>query len=232
MELCGGGTSRSTENTTKCSECQKNKGKPTWSGAKVELNCEFPYNKIGSPVDAGQAPEGKYPCSSPSSIKDTSIFYNKPCTVTCKEKINGKCYETKWVLKGCVYKGKEEDVQQQDTSKEAVPYILEDDWEKDTKFTVIVSKDTSDKLPIGQYKKGGESFGTSTILGDRTWTVAQAEIYNPTKADMFNQDWHVRLKSCKLDDLNISFFGKKVSNILPSSVKKVLDKGISQGLVH
>ena len=230
-ELCGGGTHSSTKSTTSCSECNKNKGKPTWVGSRVEYNCEFPFNEIGSEVDAGEAPEGKYPCGSPS-IKDTSIFNNKPCTVTCREKINGKCYRTKWVLQGCVYKGKSEDVKQRDTSKEAVPYILETDWEKDTKFTVIVSKNTSDKIPIGQYKKGGESFGTSTILGDRTWTVAQAEIYNPTKADMFNQDWHVRLKSCKLDDLNISFFGKKVSNILPSSVKKVLDKGISQGLVH
>jgi len=197
----------------------------------VEYNCKSPFNEIGSEEDPGKAPEGKYPCSSPS-IKDTSVFNKKPCTVTCREKINGKCYRTKWVLKSCTYKGKEEDVQEQDTSKEAVPYILEDDWEKDTKYTVIVSKNTSDKLPIGQYKKGGESFGTSTILGDRTWTIAQAEIYNPTKADMFNQDWHVRLKSCKLDDLNISFFSVKVSNILPSSIKKLLDKGIGQGLVH
>jgi len=198
----------------------------------VEYNCDPPFNEIGSELDAGEAPEGgRYPCSSPS-IRDKSIFNDKPCTATCYEQINGKCYRTKWVLKGCVYKGKSKKVKQQNTSKEAVPYILEADWEKDTKYTAIVSKNTSDKLPIGQYKKGGESFGTSTILGDRTWTVAQAEIYNTTKADLFNQDWHVRLKSCKIDDLNISFFGVKVSNILPSSVKKVLDKGIGQGLVH
>ena len=232
MELCGGGKHSSTETTTKCSECNEKKGKPTWSGSKVEYNCEFPFNAIGSPEPAGQAPEGKYPCSSPSSIKDTSALNNKPCQVVCEEKIDDKCYKTTWVLKGCTYKGEEEDVQEQDTSKEAVPYILEDDWEKDTKYTVIVSKDTSDKLPIGQYKKGGESFGTSTILFDRTWTVAQAEIYNPTKADMFNQDWHVRLKPCKVTDLNVSFLNFKVTNILPASVKKILDKGIGQGLVH
>ena len=232
MELCGGGKHSSTETTTKCSECNKKKGKPTWSGSRVEYNCEAPFNKIGSAFDPGQAPEGKYPCSSPSRIKDTSAFNKKPCTVTCKEKIDDKCYETKWVLKGCVYKGEEEDVEEQDTSKEAVPYILEDDWEKDTKFTVIVSKNTSDKLPLGQYRKDGESFGTSTILGDLTWAVAQAEIYNPTKADMFNQDWHVRLKPCKLNDLNIKFLGKDISGLLPSSIKKLFDKGIGQGLVH
>jgi len=232
MELCGGGKHGSTKSTTSCRECNKNKGKPTWSGSRIELDCENPLIKIGSEFDPGKAPAGRYPCSSSRRIRDKSPFNNKPCIVTCTEKINGKCYRTKWVLQGCTYKGKKEDVKQRDTSKEAVPYILEDNWEKDTKYTVIVSKDTSDKLPLGQYRKGGESFGTSTILGNRTWTVAQAEIYNPTKADMFNQDWHVRLKPCKLDDLNISFFSVKVSNILPSSVKKILDKGIGQGLVH
>jgi len=232
MELCGGGKHSSTKNTTKCSECNKNKGKPTWSGSRVRYKCKDPWNEIGSEFDPGKAPAGKYPCKSPSSTRDTSIFNKQPCWVTCYDKINGKCYRTKWVLQGCTYKGEEEDVQQEDTSKEAVPYILEDDWEKDTKYTVIVSKNTPDKLPLGQFRKGGESFGTSTVLGDRTWTVAQVEIYNPSKADMFNQDWHVRLKPCKLDDLNISFFSVKVSNILPSSVKKLLDKGIGQGLVH
>ena len=229
MELCGGGKQSSTKSTESCSECNKNKGTPYWSGSRVEYNCKIPFNEIGSDEDAGTAPKGKYPCKSPTSIKDKSVFNNKPCKVVCKEKKNNKCYKTTWVLRGCTYKGKKEDVKKQDTSKEAVPYILEDDWEKDTKYTVIVKKDTSDKLFIGQYKKGGESFGTS-----KTWTIAiaQAEIYNPTKADMFNQDWHVRLKPCKLDDLNISFLGKKVSNILPSSIKKLLDKGIGQGLVH
>ena len=232
MELCGGGKHSSTKSTESCSECNKNKGKPEWSGSKVEYNCKAPFNEIGSDEDAGKAPAGRYPCKSPSSIKDKSVFNNKPCKVVCREKKNNKCYKITWVLRGCTYKGEKEDVQEQDTSKEAVPYILEDDWEKNTKYTVIVSKNTSDKLPLGQYRKGGESFGTSTILGDLTWTIAQAEIYNPTKADMFNQDWHVRLKSCKLDDLNISFFSVKVSNILPSSIKKLLDKGIGQGLVH
>ena len=231
LELCGGGKHRSTENTTECSTCEKNNGKPTWKGSRIEYNCKPPFNKIGSDEDAGKAPAGMYPCSSYSK-EDTSKFNKKPCKVVCNEKVNNKCYETTWVLKSCAYKGKEKKVKQQNTSKEAVPYILEDDWEKDTKFTVIVSKNTSDKLPIGQYIKGGESFGTSTILGDRTWAIAQAEIYNPTKADMFNQDWHARLKPCKLDDLNISFFSVKVSNILPSSIKKILDKGIGQGLVH
>lgn len=231
MELCGGGKHASTELTTSCRECNENKGKPTWSGSRIEYNCKKVYEKIGSAFDPGKAPAGRYPCRSPS-IRDTSIFNKKPCRVTCYDKINGKCYETKWVLQGCTYKGKKKNVEQEDTSKKAVPYILGDDWEKDTKFTVIVSKNTPDKLPLGQFRKGSESFGTSTILGDRTWTVAQAEIYNPTKADMFNQDWHVRLKPCKLDDLNISFFSVKVSNILPSSVKKLLDKGIGQGLVH
>lgn len=240
LELCGGGKHRPTKNTTKCSECEKNNGKPTWKGSRVkfepepppfgwsgnEIECRPPGREIGPEVNAGNAPEGMYPCSSPKKNK------NNPCTVTCYEKINDECYRTKWVLKSCSYKGEEEDVKEQDTSKEAVPYILEADWEKNTKYTVIVSKNTSDKLPLGQYKKDGESFGTSTILGDRTWTVAQAEIYNPTKADMFNQDWHVRLKSCKIDDLNVSFFSVKVSNILPSSIKKVLDKGIGQALVH
>jgi len=232
LELCGGGKHASTESTTSCSECDKNKGKPYWRGEKVERNCDFPFNAIGSSVDAGQAPKGKYPCSSPTSVKDQSALNKKPCTVTCKEKINDKCYETKWILKSCTYKGKKKEVKKQDTSKEAVPYILEDDWEKDTKCTVIVSKNTSDKLPLGQFRKGGESFGTSTILADLTWAVAQAEIYNPTKADMFNQDWHVRLKPCKLNDLNIKFLGKDISGLLPSSIKKLFDKGIGQGLVH
>ena len=232
LELCGGGKHASTESTTSCNECNKNKGKPNWSGSRVEYNCDPPFNEIGSGFDPGKAPAGRYPCKSPTSIRDKSALNNKPCRVVCRTKENNKCYKTTWVLRGCTYKGKKENVKKQDTSKEAVPYILEDDWEKDTKFTVIVSKNTSDKLPLGQFRKGGESFGTSTILGDRTWTVAQAEIYNPTKADMFNQDWHVRLKPCKLDDLNISFFSVKVSNILPSSVKKLLDKGIGQELVH
>ena len=131
MELCGGGKQSSTESTTSCSECNKNKGKPYWSGSKVEYNCKAPFNKIGSDEDAGTAPEGKYPCSSPKSIKDKSALNNKPCKVVCEEKINDKCYKTTWVLKGCTYKGKKEDVKKQDTSKEAVPYILEDDWEKD-----------------------------------------------------------------------------------------------------
>ena len=232
MELCGGGKQSSTKSTESCSECNKNKGTPYWSGSKVEYNCEFPFNEIGSDEDAGTAPKGKYPCKSPTSIKDKSLLNNKPCRVVCKEKKNNKCYKTTWVLRGCTYKGKKEDVKKQDTSKEAVPYILEDDWEKDTKFTVIVSKKTSDKLPIGQYRKDGESFGTSTILFDLTWAVAQAEIYNPTKADMFNQDWHVSLKPCKLNDLNIKFLGKDISGLLPSSIKKLFDKGIGQGLVH
>ncbi len=232
LELCGGGKHRSTENTTKCSECEENNGKPTWKGSKVEYDCNVPYTrKKDTAVDAGQAPEGMYPCSSPSK-KDTSALNNKPCKVVCKEKIDDKCYETTWILKSCEYKGEEEDVQQDDTSNEAVPYILEDDWETETKYTMIVSKITSDKLPIGKITQGGESFGTSTILGDRTWAVAQAEIYNPTKADMFNQDWHVRLKSCKVTDLNVSFLSFNVTNILPGSVKKILDRGIGQGLVH
>ena len=236
MELCAGGTHSSTESTTSCRECNEKNGTPRWRGRRVEMECDppkgHPAKEIGQWEDAGEPPQGsKYPCGSPS-ISDPPKGSKRPCTATCWEKKNGKCYKYKWVLKGCTYKGDPKDVKQDDTSKEAVPYMLKAGWGKDTKYTAIVSKKTSDKLPIGQYKKGGESFGTSTILGNLTWTVAQAELYNPTKTDLFNQDWHVRLKSCKLDDLNIIFFGKKVSNILPSSIKKVLDKGIGQGLVH
>ena len=62
--------------------------------------------------------------------------------------------------------------------------------------------------------------------------VAQVEIYNPTQADLFNQDWHVKLKPCRLNDLKITFMGKDVAGLVPASIKKVIDKGLGQGLVH
>ena len=238
MELCGTADDKhqKIENTTKCSECNQKKGDPTWSGRRVELDCNrYRQNppqirEIGSWDDAPDLPSGQ---RNPCSGNTTDHLGNKPCTADCIEAPqNGPCYKYSWVLKGCTYKGEEEDVKQTNTDNKPKPIVLDTEWESKTKFTAILQKGTRDKLSYGQYRKDGETFGAETVLFNSTWAFAQAEIYNPTDADLFNQDWHVRLKPCTLDDLNISFFDKKISNILPSSIKKLLDKGIGQGLVH
>ncbi len=238
-ELCGGSsdTHSSTESTTSCRECDQKKGEPTWSGRRVRIDCKI-YNEqgiikeLGSWENADPLPQGqRSPCSSPVSKSDP-LFGSKPCTVTCIEKKDGECYKSKWVLKGCTYQGKEENVQQTDTSKEAKPLMLKPNWEDQTKYTAIVKKNVSDQLHYGQYREGGESFGVKNMLGDTTWAVAQVEIYNPTQADLFNQDWHVKLKPCRLNDLKITFMGKDVAGLVPASIKKVIDKGLGQGLVH
>lgn len=235
-ELCAGagGKHQSTESTTKCRECDQKNGEPTWGGQKRKINCKnYPViNPQGDWMEAGDPPEGRrYPCSNPRKVDP--LFGDDPCYVTCYETPkNGPCYEYKWVLKGCTYKGDAKDVEQTDTSKEARPLMLATDWEKKTKYTAIVKKDTRDKLTYGRYREGGETFGAETVLANATWAVAQVEIYNPTDNDLFNQDWHVKLKPCKLKDLQVSFFGKDVADIIPAKVKETIDKGLGEAMVH
>lgn len=237
-ELCGGadGKHQPTETTTKCSVCDQKNGDPTWSGQRRTIDCDR-YRQIprvirslGAWEDAADIPEGqRYPCSNPIK-NDTG---SDPCYVTCYEApSNGPCYEYKWILKGCTYKGDEEDVQQEDTSNEAKPLMLETDWEDKTKYTAIVHQKTRDKLAFGRYREGGETFSAETILADATWAFAQVEIYNPTDADLFNQDWHVKLKPCKINDLRVSFFDQDIASIIPGKVKEVIDKGLGEAMVH
>ncbi len=237
LELCGGAGDKhqKTETTTKCRICDEKNGEPTWGGQRVEIDCDrYHISSVIYPTGtwekAPDPPAGqRYPCSSPIK-NDTG---SDPCYVTCYEAPNnGPCYQYKWVLKGCTYPGDEEEVQQEDNSDEAKPLMLETDWEDKTKYTAIVQQATRDKLTYGRPWEGGETFGADTILANATWAFAQVEIYNPTDADLFNQDWHVKLKPCKINDLRVSFFDQDIASIIPGKVKEIIDKGLGEAMVH
>ena len=126
------------------------------------------------------------------------------------------------VLRKCTYIEKVNDSISSSGDKPK-PYVLDDNWEKHVKYTAFVKKNVSDRIAFGS--DGADSEKT-------TWATAQAEMYNPTQAWMFNQDWQVRLKPWKVDDVDISVLGFDIMDKLPDSMKNAVSEGVSEFIVH
>ncbi len=164
-------------------------------------------------------------------------------------------YREEWALQKCQYDVEDSvDVDIPSDSDKPAPYVLDDDWYKHSNFTGIVWRDItkgftwrgSEGQPVRSLKsdqagtevifgKGGEGTeGTEILLQDITYSTAQVQIYNPTHADLFNQDWRVRLTQLNMQDLiaNIGVGGINLGEVLPPEVLGILSTGLKEINIH
>ncbi len=238
--------------TTNCDECDTDKHdikEVKWVKQKDELEIASPnYTNCDIPAASSPKTPSSYITKNSVDIK-TIKFPKEPCTqckiikrtytvnCNCSESGCKNCsgdppkgtktivayYKTDHkVLKKCTYIEKVE-ASISTSGDKPKPYILDDKWEKHVKYTAFVKKNVSDRIAFGS--DGSDSEKT-------TWATAQAEMYNPTQAWMFNQDWQVRLKPWKADDMDMSILGFDIMDKLPDSMKNAVSQGVSEFLVH
>ncbi len=122
----------------------------------------------------------------------------KPANCPDCDPVEALCYK-EYILKECIVKEKYEGGVQMDSSKkEEVPMVLDDEWQKQLRFTALAKKDVFH--PAYLYRQAGDS-SEKTV-----WAISCAEVHNPVP-DMFNQDWQVRLKPCRVDEMNLDAMG-------------------------
>lgn len=260
--LCGGDSSEEIEHVTKrCDECKDNNGTAEWRGgewceiktkdcdSEIIGDCKNPSKRTGckiypesgcSVIEPTKENDACKLCKLKTEIEweDCDCDVAKPdAGCVCGNKLDTH-YEKKpvkhyykkiWILRECKYMS--EVNAGTGPGKKPAPLVLADEWEKKANYTAIVYKTTKDRLSFGPYKQGGEShvFGTPDT---KTVGIAQAKIYNPTGADLFNQDWHVRLKPCKIEDLNLSIGGVDIMDYVPEGVRGLADKAAGEIIVH
>ena len=256
--ICSGETGFDTPEgiekiTTNCDECDPDKHKikeQEWlkQDGKLEIansnytDCKMPgtsspktpsnyITKTTETVKTIKKP--KEPCMQCKIIKVTYTV-NCPCSESGCKNCSGDppkgtktivaYYKTDHkVLKKCIYLEKGNAAPISAGGNKPKPYILDDNWQKHVKYTALVKKNVSDRLAFGS---GGSDSEKST------WATAQAEMYNPTQAWMFNQDWQVRLKPWIANDVDISVLGFDIKDKLPDSIKDAVSKGLSEFIVH
>jgi len=147
-----------------------------------------------------------------------------------------KCYVSNWIMEKCIFEetaSVEADIPE---DEKPVPLILKEgkdggEWKKGLQFTGFVFKEVKDLANLTYKDKTG-----STIFGGLTKTtlgVARAEVYNPSKPDLFNQDWRVKLspitvEGLNLDVLNISELLTEQADAFGFETKGVLDTGVGK----
>jgi len=244
--ICGGSTSFDApetveRNTTSCSECDPGKHDITdkkWLRETCEINSSnlkaYNCDKSNACISNAKSPsDGAY-----EKVKTvTHVMSEDPCKKCILKKwekeirnaegevvdIKKKYYKTVKTLRWCKYKEKvDEGITP--PSKKPKPLMLADDWQDYAKYTVVVKKDVGDRVSIVSADSGGHNAISGFALA-----TAQAEVYNPTEAHLFNQDWQANLKPWKAGDVNLGIGGL---NDLPSVIQKAVNEGAKEVIVH
>jgi len=227
-------------NTTDCDVCEDNNGVQTWQGERARVS-QQDYNCRGSNINAisgedlGERSSGSGDIIAQDPCKRCRRYRGPPISCDCNSdpdctNCDSDGRGTKrdyfletWVLTDCVYQ-EDYTVDADSTSDKPAPLMLADDWQERMSHTAITIKIVGDWLSLHRYEEGGQEL---TGPEKTTWGIARAKIYNPSGADLFNQDWRVKMAPCDLENLNLA---GGIS--LPSSVSKFADKGLKEILIH
>ncbi|MDA3895041.1 MAG: Tad domain-containing protein [Desulfobacteraceae bacterium] len=164
------------------------------------------------------------------NIKTIEYYQDCDCTLSsdcsnCDEndengtRVITEHYRTDYrVLEECSYESNQ--IIDSAPQHKPLPLMLATGWQDRLKYTVIVrNDDVGDKFPL-----------VSSDSDSDTWATAQAEVYNPTEAHLFNQDWQVRLKPWKLEDVDFRIGGFDISKKIPGFNK--ISQGAESIILH
>jgi len=157
------------------------------------------------------------------------------CELLCYDVSGGKCYKIEVSMKECTYP--DPATSQQATGDGPAPQLLDPRWREKSVYSSVVCKTPQDyfaglKSKLGRTPSGSAEDLEMEEFSSATWAFAQAEIYNASHPDLFNQDWHVKLRRWEAEDVDLTFFGVDVDSVIPSFVKKLFDRVLEEVIVH
>jgi hypothetical protein len=230
--LCGGGSTSVTYplSTLDCEECADNNGRDvTWVGARckidvpsVDAECVGPADDLGdeefNDFDAarfffetqGLTQRMRPPDpSEPTSGGACSYFDLDTQTETVTDPNTNtqttvvEHYKTEWVMTNCTYDSADE-VSVGTPSNRPTPLMIDPDWVSRSEYLALSTMAVDDQVTYtGLNYEGPTQTVTLGDAGERqTISVGQVKVYNATGADLFNQDWRVRLVPVDLGGLN------------------------------
>jgi hypothetical protein len=267
------------ESTMQCDKCFEEKGEATWERYRVELTrneCDDKWTKEGTegvrldPVTLsnGQRPQGTVlyngrdheSGNSPVDPKNPPglcrVCNNLKTEAPAQEGQPPRYFADIWMLKSCLYDSEdlEIEIESEDHDDDKVPpLVLDDDWEKELKYTSLVFKRensvkgsyllgddgepvlslnsdmSGEKITYGQDGDSRLKDGKVNIP-EKTWAVARAEVYNPGQKDLFNQNWHAKLAPVDVKGIQTEFFGMKIE--LPASITDLANDAVEEVWAH
>jgi hypothetical protein len=230
--LCGSGSSSVSYplDTLDCEECANNNGRDVnWVGGRcqvatrnVDAECIEPEEDLGEEAfndfDAAQLffdgqgytrrmrpPDP----SEPTSGGACSFYRLETHTETVTDPNTGtettvvEYFKTEWIMTTCTYDSAQE-VSVGAPPDPPTPLMIDPDWVSKSEYLALSTMAVDDKVTYTGLN--AETPAQPITFGDAgeqtTISVAQVKVYNATGADLFNQDWRVRLVPVDFDGLN------------------------------
>ncbi|MDJ0780968.1 MAG: pilus assembly protein TadG-related protein [Desulfosarcinaceae bacterium] len=229
--ICGGSSTVNIEmQTSDCQECADNDGRDiAFVGYRCQIDApnvdaacispeddegERTYNRFqDAQVEFGAlgfTQRTKPPDTTSPTAQGACSFYRLQTdsrTIvdanTGQETTIIEYFKTEWVMSECTFDSTEA-VSVGAPPDPPTPLMIDPDWLERSEYLALSTMAVGDKVTYTGVDY--ESPNQAIILGDagerQTLSVAQAKVYNATGADLFNQDWRVRLVPVDLDELN------------------------------